>query len=70
MLYPDVNRIHEVSLVVAREVIRQSQFQGLDREKSIRHLKDDALDEWIQTRMYDPTEQKSASNLVVGKSVL
>lgn len=42
-------------MVVAREVIKQAQREGLDREKSIRDLSDAELDSWIQARMYNPT---------------
>jgi malate dehydrogenase (oxaloacetate-decarboxylating)(NADP+) len=53
-LYPDLARIREVSIIVAREVIREAQNQGLDREESIRGLDDKDLDEWIREKMYDP----------------
>jgi len=56
-LYPDITRIREVSVIVAREVIRQAQREKLDREKSIRDLSDKELDEWIKARMYDPAAQ-------------
>jgi malate dehydrogenase (oxaloacetate-decarboxylating)(NADP+) len=56
-LYPNVTRIREVSVVVAREIIRQAQKEGLDREKSIRGLSDAELDSWIQSKMYDPEAQ-------------
>lgn len=56
-LYPELDRIREVSVIVAREVIREAQKQGLDREKSIRNLSDPELDAWIRSRMYDPTEE-------------
>jgi malate dehydrogenase (oxaloacetate-decarboxylating)(NADP+) len=54
MLYPEITRIRDVSVTVARQVIRQAQKQKLDREKSIRGLSDDQLDAWIKARMYDP----------------
>lgn len=56
-LYPDLDRIREVSVIVAREVIREAQRQGLDRETSIRDLSDPELDAWIRSRMYDPTKE-------------
>jgi len=56
-LYPELDRIREVSVIVAREVIREAQRQGLDREKSIRNLSDPELDAWIRSRMYDPTKE-------------
>ena len=37
-LYPELDRIRDVSVVVARVVIREAQRQGLDREPSIRGL--------------------------------
>ena len=56
-LYPELDRIREVSVMVAREVIREAQRQGLDREKSIRNLSDSDLDAFIRSRMYDPTKE-------------
>ncbi|RKF59518.1 NADP-dependent malic enzyme [Erysiphe neolycopersici] len=53
-LYPNIDRIREVSVVVAREVIREAQRHGLDREDSIRNLTNTQLDNWIRDRMYDP----------------
>jgi malate dehydrogenase (oxaloacetate-decarboxylating)(NADP+) len=76
MLYPEITRIREVSVTVAREVIRQAQRQRLDREQSIRGMDDEALDAWIKARMYDPAaqtgfvEQEPASILAGGKSLL
>lgn len=58
MLYPDITRIRDVSVTVARQVIRQSQKQKLDREKSIRGMSDAQLDAWIRERMYDPASTK------------
>lgn len=54
MLYPEITRIRDVSVTVARQVIRQSQAQKLDREKSIRGFSDAQLDAWIKEKMYDP----------------
>jgi len=54
MLYPEITRIREVSVVVAREVIRQAQKQHLDRERTIRDVNNEKLDAWIRARMYDP----------------
>jgi malate dehydrogenase (oxaloacetate-decarboxylating)(NADP+) len=56
-LYPELERIREVSVIVAREVIREAQRQRLDGEKSIRDLSDAELDAWIRVRMYDPTKE-------------
>lgn len=59
MLYPDITRIREVSVTVARQVIRQAQKQKLDGEKSIRSLTDSQMDAWIKERMYDPSSQNN-----------
>ncbi len=53
-LYPELERIRDVSVIVAREVIRTAQRQGLDREERIRDMNDSELDSWIRGRMYDP----------------
>ncbi|TAQ85042.1 hypothetical protein B7494_g6608 [Chlorociboria aeruginascens] len=58
-LYPEVKRIREVSVIVARQVIRQAQKENLDREPSLRDLDDTKLDLWIKARMYDPTAENS-----------
>jgi len=76
MLYPEITRIREVSVVVAREVIRQAQKEDLDREKLLRELSDAELDSWIKTQMYDPTvmdgllDLNAKEKLPGGKSML
>jgi malate dehydrogenase (oxaloacetate-decarboxylating)(NADP+) len=61
-LYPELERIREVSVIVAREVIREAQRQRLDEEKSIRDLSDAELDAWIRVRMYDPTKENGGDD--------
>ncbi|KAH6684116.1 hypothetical protein B0J14DRAFT_646031 [Halenospora varia] len=63
MLYPSLTRIRSVSVTVAREVIREAQRQGLDREPSIRKLSDEQLDQWIMSRMYDPRKENGFPEL-------
>ena len=58
LLYPDINRIREVSVIVARGVIRAAQAGKLDRELALRDLTDEQLDAFIESRMYDPKAQK------------
>ncbi|KAA8911667.1 hypothetical protein FN846DRAFT_773834 [Sphaerosporella brunnea] len=53
-LYPELRRVREVSVVVAREVIRAAQKEGVDRHKMLQFLSDKELDEFIVSRMYDP----------------
>jgi malate dehydrogenase (oxaloacetate-decarboxylating)(NADP+) len=57
LLYPDITRIREVSVVVTRFVIRAAQTDGVDRELAIRNLTDEQLDEYIKQRMYDPFKE-------------
>ncbi len=56
-LYPELDRIRAVSVIVARAVIRAAQAEGLDREKSICGFSDAQLDEWIRGKMYDPSQE-------------
>lgn len=53
-LYPNISRIREVSVVVTRGVIRAAQADKVDRELALRNISDEALDEYIRARMYDP----------------
>ncbi|PYH45831.1 uncharacterized protein BP01DRAFT_415352 [Aspergillus saccharolyticus JOP 1030-1] len=53
LLYPDLTRIRQVSVVVARNVIRAAQAAKVDRETALRNMDDATLDAWIKTRMYD-----------------
>jgi hypothetical protein len=59
LLYPDVSRIRDVSVVVTRYVIRAAQRGGSDREPTIRDLSDEELDEYIRVHMYDPRGEKT-----------
>ena len=53
-LYPDIRRIRDVSVIVARGVIRAAQKDGVDRELALRNVSDDEMDEYVRHRMYDP----------------
>lgn len=53
-LYPAIERIREVSVVVTRGVIRAAQKDGVDRELALRNISDEDLDTYIRDRMYDP----------------
>ena len=55
-LYPDLRRIREVSVVVAREVIRTAQAGNLDRKKTLQKMSDEELDAYIRKAMYDPAD--------------
>jgi malate dehydrogenase (oxaloacetate-decarboxylating)(NADP+) len=61
LLYPDVTRIREVSVVVARGVIRAAQA-----EPSLRGMSDADLDIFIKARMYDPHAEVSSLEREVG----
>lgn len=57
-LYPHVERIREVSVVVTRGVMRAAQASSVDRELAVRNLSDEDLDEYIRERMYDPKREE------------
>ncbi|KAJ5882335.1 uncharacterized protein N7529_001007 [Penicillium soppii] len=54
LIYPDISRIREISVIVARDVIRTAQEDNVDREIAIRDMRDADLEAWIKARMYDP----------------
>jgi malate dehydrogenase (oxaloacetate-decarboxylating)(NADP+) len=56
-LYPAVERIRDVSVVVTRGVIRSAQAEKVDRELALRNMSDEKLDEYIRARMYDPFKE-------------
>ncbi|KUJ19977.1 NADP-dependent malic enzyme [Mollisia scopiformis] len=68
-LYPDMDRIRDVSVIVCREVIKEAQAQGLDRETSIRGMSDADLDAWIRSRMYDPYKETGVDEGVQGEKI-
>ncbi|KAL8864665.1 MAG: hypothetical protein Q9198_009718, partial [Flavoplaca austrocitrina] len=53
-LYPDIARIRDVSVIVAMGVIRAAQEAGVDRETRIKGMKDEELEKWVRSKMYDP----------------
>jgi len=66
-LYPAISRIRDVSVVVARGVIRAAQEAGVDREVRLRGMGDEELERWVRERMYDPhTEGEAVEREVRG----
>ena len=65
-LYPDITRIREVSIVVARKVIRAAQQSQVDRESTLQNMDDAALDTWVRSRMYDPHSEVRGLEREVG----
>ncbi|KAE8383336.1 hypothetical protein BDV26DRAFT_251530 [Aspergillus bertholletiae] len=66
LLYPDLTRIRQVSVVVTRKVMRAAQEDKVDRETALRSMSDDALDTWIKARMYDAHSEVLALEREVG----
>ncbi|KAL8737670.1 MAG: hypothetical protein Q9181_001460 [Wetmoreana brouardii] len=56
-LYPEIARIRDVSVTVAMGVIRAAEEAGVDRETRIKGMKDEELEEWVRSKMYDPHEE-------------
>ncbi|KAJ5990763.1 hypothetical protein N7499_011309 [Penicillium canescens] len=66
LLYPDITRIREVSIVVTRKVMRAAQEDKVDRETALRSMSDVEMDNWIKARMYDPHTEVRALEREVG----
>ena len=56
-LYPEVERIRDVSVVVAMGVIRAAQEAGVDRETQLKGMDDRELEKWVRSKMYDPHDE-------------
>lgn len=54
LLYPEVERIRDVSVQVAIGVIRAAQEAKVDRETQLKGMNDKELEEWVYSKMYDP----------------
>ena len=52
-LLPDVTDVREISVKLAKEVIRAAQREGLNEEKDIPE-DDEDLEEWIREQMWEP----------------
>lgn len=59
LLYPDVARIRDVSLHIARDVIRAAQKDGVDGIKELRGISDAELESYIKSKIYNPEELTS-----------
>ncbi|KAK2762657.1 hypothetical protein FQN54_000831 [Arachnomyces sp. PD_36] len=66
LLYPDITRIRDVSVTVARGVIRAAQEAKVDRETGIRGLSDSELEMWIRSKMYKPHAEVASLEREVG----
>ena len=58
LLYPDVSRIRDVSLVIARDVIRTAQADGVDGRKDLRSISNEELESFIKSKIYNPEDLK------------
>ena len=54
LLYPDVDRIREVSIAVAVGVIQSAQKLGVDRNEELRGKGRAAIEKAVRDRMYHP----------------
>lgn len=52
-LVPDITNVREISVHVAKAVIRQAIDEGLAREKEIPD-DDGELEEWVREQMWEP----------------
>ena len=58
LLYPDVSRIREVSLYIARDVVRAAQKDRVDGRDDLKYLTDTELESFIKSKMYNPEDLK------------
>jgi len=61
-LYPNLDRIRSISVIVARSVIRAAQKENLDKNKTLQWLNDMELDNYIRSKMYNPAGDHSGSS--------
>lgn len=71
-LLPDVIHVREISVHIARAVIKEAVEEGLAQEKGI-PTDDDELEEWIREQMWDPVyrplrlvQKEGATNYALG----
>lgn len=55
-LLPDVVDVREISVHIAKAVIKCAVREGLAQEKDI-PMEDEELDEWIRAQMWDPEDR-------------
>ncbi|MCJ1424727.1 hypothetical protein MMC29_002615 [Sticta canariensis] len=67
LLYPDLTRIRDVSVIVAMGVIRAAQDAGVDAEPLIKDMEDDELRSWVISKMYDPNSETQRVEKEVSK---
>ncbi|CAD6574434.1 MAG: hypothetical protein CYPHOPRED_005422 [Cyphobasidiales sp. Tagirdzhanova-0007] len=65
MLYPQLERVREVSGLIACAIIRKCQELGIDRHTELRGMSDDKLQVYVKEHMYDPLQnsREAASRL-------
>lgn len=74
LLYPDLTRIRDVSVIVAIGVIRAAQKAGVDRQTTLRDMDEDELETWVRSKMYDPltetrrVEEEVSELMKIGKT--
>ncbi|KZS96366.1 malic enzyme [Sistotremastrum niveocremeum HHB9708] len=54
LLYPRLERIREIGVKIASQVIRTAQSEGVDTTESLRTMKDDELAAYVKSRMWNP----------------
>lgn len=64
LLYPRLNRIRDVSAVVALGVVRAAQKEGLDTATQLRDLDDASLLQQIKQAQWSPYTSEDAAKLL------
>ena len=69
LLYPDLARIRDVSVIVAMGVIRAAQQAGVDRETRLKELSEGELETWVRSKMYDPLTESQRMEKEVSEMI-
>ena len=54
LIYPRLERIREISTVIAVGVIREAQKAGVDSHRALRSMSDSELTAWVTGKMWNP----------------
>ncbi|KAF8650149.1 hypothetical protein AX16_005384 [Volvariella volvacea WC 439] len=59
LVYPRLGRIRDISAQIAVAVIRAAQKEGLDQNKFLRYLSDEALLDYVKSKQWKPQDTRS-----------
>ena len=54
LLYPEIGRIRDISVIIATNVIRAAEKARVGRETHVSGMDEDELEQWVRSKMYEP----------------